>query len=201
MSSQPGKQRDSVGKMSSSMETSRSSHPACKLSLDFCSEIHMYIPQGSESCADKHSSGDVFGNSRSSEEGPVGAQKDSGHLETIYFQFRGCLGSWSLWCLLWRLGLGGEACSVAVIEIRQFIFICDEVKLQLKKIPLWPEPILQMSTEKHCWLLPSPLRNCAFKITISSSLKVMNRSCPAFSKEKTGKQKGGEFKITRGLFK
>ena len=60
----------------------------CKLSLDFCSEIHIYVPWGSESCADKHNSGDVFGNLRSREQGHVGGLKDSEHLETIHFQFR-----------------------------------------------------------------------------------------------------------------
>lgn len=97
----------------------------------------MYVPRGSESCADQHNSGDVLRNPRSSEQGHVGGQKDSGHLETVHFQFRGCLGSWVglVMPFVKTWARWGSLLGSGMIEIRVH-FICNEVKLQLKKIPL-----------------------------------------------------------------
>lgn len=70
----------------------------CKLSLDFCSELLVYVPQGRGSCAGKHSLGGVFRNTRSSEEGSCGRTEG---LRTSADQ------TLSIWRLSGILGGGG----------------------------------------------------------------------------------------------
>lgn len=71
MNSQAEEQRSHVGKMSSSMDPGKRSHPGSSLAINQV-YVPLFVPQGRASCAGKHSLSGVFGDSRSSEKGACG---------------------------------------------------------------------------------------------------------------------------------